>query len=1001
MNKSLILATLSTLVCGVPLFGADAPNAPVQTASSVVDTTKTPKGLSDSDWSGIRGAYERNRHAIVANKDGSHEARNPGQGWLTKFDGSGFTVTPDAGGWSWGLELAGYGEVTEVLQDGGRISYVRGDGLTEWFVNDGRGLEQGWTLAKRPERAGTGGPIRLHLDVRGSLRPQVSSEGASVAFLSKAGGAALTYGGLKAWDADGNSVLARFTDGEGADTSLCVEVDDIGARYPITVDPIAQQAYLKASNTGGEDYFGQSVAVSGDTVVVGAYGEASSATGVNGNQTDNSGYLAGAAYVFVRSGTTWTKQAYLKASNTGAGDYFGGAGDYFGMSVAVSGDTIVIGAEGEDSSAPGVNGNENDNSAESSGAAYIFTRSGTTWIQQAYIKASNVGAGDLFGHSVSVAGDTVIVGACQEDSNATGVNGNQADNSANDSGAAYVYTRSGTTWTQQAYLKASNTRHEGFGGAVAVSSDTVVIGAVWESSNATGVNGNQADNSASYSGAAYVFNRSGTTWTQQAYLKASNTQEMDFFGFSVAVSGDTVVVGAVGESSNATGVNGDQADNSAEGAGAAYVYTRSGTMWTQQAYLKASNARTDDRFGQSVAVSGDTVAIGAKQESGNSTGVNGDQADNSVRYSGAAYVYHHIDAAWVQQAYIKASNTGDGDNFGCSVSLSGDTLVVGAERESSNATGVNGNQADNSAFLAGAAYVFFVPPRYSLAVTAPHGSLTGDGDYEANNMATLAVTTHPGYIFTGWTGDATGTNNPLSVLMDSNKTITANFVPDTNDDDDDGLTNYQEIVELGTDPTKQDTDNDGAKDAVDAFSLDPAETLDTDHDGIGDNADPDDDGDGLSDEDEINIHHTDPKLADSDGDGLSDPNELQVHLTNPNLADSDNDGFNDGAEISHGTLPNVPDTDGDGFLDGYEVATGKSPLDIADHPALVAEARTAIEFTFPAALGKTYRIEDSPDITTWTTVESGVVGNGAVIQRFYTTRNKSMRYFRVEEGGAQ
>src|SRR5262249_9401641 len=160
-----------------------------------------------------------------------------------------------------------------------------------------------------------------------------------------------------------------------------------------------------------------------------------------------------------------------------------------------------------------------------------------------------------------------------EDSNATGVNGNQSDNSAQGSGAAYVFVRNGTVWSQQAYLKASNTNAgDQFGVSVAVSGDTAVIGAWAESSNATGVNGNQLDNSTPDAGAAYVFVRNGTTWSQQAYLKASNTDAFDAFGASVAVSGDTVVVGAHLESSNATGVNGNQSDNSAQGSGAAYVF---------------------------------------------------------------------------------------------------------------------------------------------------------------------------------------------------------------------------------------------------------------------------------------------------------------------------------------------------------------------------------------------------------------------------------------------
>ena len=233
--------------------------------------------------------------------------------------------------------------------------------------------------------------------------------------------------------------------------------------------------------------------------------------------------------------------------------------------------------------------------------------------QQAYLKASNTDANDRFGHAVAVSGDTVVVAADYESSNATGVNGDQSDNSAFVAGAAYVFVRNGTTWSQQAYLKASNTElGDQFGHAVAVSGDTVVIGANFESSNATGVNGNQSDNSASEAGAAYVFVRNGTTWSQQAYLKASNTDAGDSFGISVAVSGDTVVVGADLESSNATGVNGNQSDNSADSAGAAYVFVRNGTTWSQQAYLKASNTDAGDAFGISVSISGGTV-VGRRQ----------------------------------------------------------------------------------------------------------------------------------------------------------------------------------------------------------------------------------------------------------------------------------------------------------------------------------------------------------------------------------------------------
>ncbi|MFH1231297.1 MAG: FG-GAP repeat protein, partial [Planctomycetota bacterium] len=217
--------------------------------------------------------------------------------------------------------------------------------------------------------------------------------------------------------------------------------------------------------------------------------------------------------------------------------------------------------------------------------------------QQAYTKASNTEAKDWFGCSVAISGDTMVIGAPYEDSNATGINGNQADNSAPDSGAVYVFTRSGTTWSQQAYIKASNTEaNDQFGYPVAISGDTIVVGAWGEDSNATGINGNQADNSAADSGAVYVFTRSGATWSQQAYIKASNTQADDWFSYPLAISGDTLVIGAVGEDSNATGINGNQSDNSAADSGAVYVFTRSGATWSQQAYIKASNTQADDWF---------------------------------------------------------------------------------------------------------------------------------------------------------------------------------------------------------------------------------------------------------------------------------------------------------------------------------------------------------------------------------------------------------------------
>jgi uncharacterized repeat protein (TIGR02543 family) len=899
----------------------------------------------------------------VANSDGSHQARNAGQAWLAKFDGSGFTVIPDAGGWIWGLELSGYGEATEVRQEGGKISYVREDGLTEWFINDTRGLEQGWTLEKRLEQAGSSGPIQLDLAVRGGLRPQIAAGGASVAFLDEAGRMVLTYGGLKAWDADGRTVQVRFAEGEGLGKGLGVVVNDEGARYPITVDPIAQQATLTASKAEPGANFGASVAVDGDTVVVGAPLE--TVYILNQNQTLKPAGGSGAVYVFVRGGGGWEQQQRIDVG----GSLF--SGNQFGCSVGISGDTIVAGALGAN---------------QYSGFVRIFVRTGTTWAEQAHLTSPVFQIGDKFGAAVAVAGDTVVVGAPDEDSGAIGVNGNQSDDSVSSSGAVYVFVRNGTAWDPQAYLKAHNTgSNDRFGASVAVTGGTVLVGAMYEGSSATGVNSYQDDNLAPGSGAAYVFSRQGAAWTQEAYLKGSNSEAGDYFGGAVALSGSTAVVGSFGEDSNATGVNGNQADNSAPDSGACHVFVRSGGAWVQEAYLKASNTGAGDYFGESVAVSGDSVLVGATFEASNATGVNGNQNDDSAFGVGAAYLFERSTAVWSHRAYLKGANSGDYYRFGTAVAVSAETSVVGAPLDAWGATERRG-----------ASYVF--ERSYSLAATAAHGLIVGAGNYESGTTANLAITVSPGYIFTGWSGDATGSDNPLSVLMDADKTVTATFGPDTADDDEDGLTNYQEIVEIGSNPNLPDTDGDTADDGDDAFPLDPAEALDTDGDGTGDNADLDDDGDGLPDADELTVHGTNPKRADSDGDGLRDKDELEVHFTNPLNADHDGDGLSDGAEfLVHQTGLKDPDSDDDGFLDGYEVLTGKRPLDALDKPALVAEARTAIEFTFPSALGKVYRIEGSTDLATWTTVESGIVGNGGQIQRFYTTRNLPKRYFRVEE----
>lgn len=655
------------------------------------------QALPPSDWEKIQAQITAQRFAFREESPGRFTARHSGLLWEMEFDGRGFLVRPAGGGWVWGLELeeAQWPVAGEMSAKANRLSVRRGREMEEWFVNDARGLEQGWTLDARPAGQPPGA-LRLELHVRGGLLARGGGE--SVRFENATGAVMLEYGGLKAWDATGRVLPARLI---AQSSRIAIEVEDHAAQYPVTIDPVAQTAYLKASNAQMDDEFGYSVSVSGSTVVVGAVGEASDSDVVNGNQADNAAFHAGVVYVFVRRGVQWEQQAYLKASNSDAGDNFGRVVD-------ISGDTIVVASRDEASNATGINGNASDNSALAAGAVYVFVRTGSVWTQQAYLKASNAEAGDQFGRSVSIDGDTIVVGARNEDSSAMGVNGSQISNTATDAGAAYVFTRSGVVWTQQAYLKASNTEPgDGFGGSVAVSGDSIAIGASEEDSN--GVALNQANNDFASAGAVYIFTRSGIVWSQQAYLKAANAGAADNFGVSTSLDGDTLVVGAWLERSNATGVNGNGADNSANASGAAYVFVRSGIVWSQQAYLKASNSAPGDEFGLTVSVSGDWVVVGAPSEASHATGVNGDQLSNKAAEAGAAYLFQRSGTQWTQAGYLKASNTAVNDWFGRSVAV-GDGIIVAAARiEAGGSTVVNGNEADNSQPDAGAAYIFELP----------------------------------------------------------------------------------------------------------------------------------------------------------------------------------------------------------------------------------------------------------------------------------------------------
>jgi FG-GAP repeat protein len=432
-----------------------------------------------------------------------------------------------------------------------------------------------------------------------------------------------------------------------------------------------QQAYVKASNPGLNDHFGSSVALSrdGNTMAVAAHWEASGATGINGNQNDDSIPQAGAVYIFTRTGTNWTQQAYIKASNTGNAAQ--GDGDQFGFSLALSGDgnTVAVGAITEDSGARQINGNQNDDMAQSAGAVYVFSRTGTTWTQQAYVKSANQDAGDLMGFSVALSfdGNTLAAAAFNEGGGGRSINPPD-DNKSLTSGALYVFTRQNGAWSQEAYIKGSRSEtSDGFGFATSISADgnTIAVGSGDEACLTPGIDPPGCADDAPpgrganiWVGAVYVFVRNGTTWSEQSFIKAPNARPYNSFGVRLALSGDgnALAVTSYLEDNAGHGVRPPQVSqfliqeifnawrehkNEAEESGAAYLFTRTGGKWTAGAYIKGDNTDAGDEFGSAVAISGDghTMVFGAHQEDSAARGVNGNQADNTASDSGAAYVF--------------------------------------------------------------------------------------------------------------------------------------------------------------------------------------------------------------------------------------------------------------------------------------------------------------------------------------------------------------------------
>jgi hypothetical protein len=580
----------------------------------------------------------------------AYHGPNPAQQYDAYFTPNGFNLTPrkaaatdaasaaasgetdqpaEAPEWRATMRLIGYGygEGLVTVGDaaleaqGNRIEYRRaGLPITEWYVNKAAGIEQGFTIETPPGIRSKGERLRLALELTGDLSAELAEGGQAVDLKRADGTLELSYSHLYAYDAQRRELPSQMRVIEGR---VILEIDEEKAVYPVTIDPtFTQQANLTASDGARNDNFGYSVAIDGDRVVVGA-----PSNDVQTNSTTKNDQ--GSVYVFLRVNGSWSQQAILTASD-------GEASDYFGYSVAIQWDTIVVGAPYDDT---GANTNQ--------GSAYVFVRSGATWtnwIEQPKLLASIPGASDNFGYSVAIdaqTGGTIAVGAPYDDvtftdegsayvfarnngnwveedrlvANAPGANDNFGlsvacerftagavvvgapydDVSYTNQGSAYVFVRNNGNWNQQAQLLANDAEaNDYFGFSVGISStgNRIAVGAPYD--DIVSANDNQ--------GSAYVFLRNAPFWNQHAKLTANGGATGDSFGWSVAVSGYEVVVGAPFDD---IGANTNQ--------GSAYVFVCNGPCGAP-AQVTANNGATSDYFGYSVAIKSgapSTVVAGA------------------------------------------------------------------------------------------------------------------------------------------------------------------------------------------------------------------------------------------------------------------------------------------------------------------------------------------------------------------------------------------------------
>lgn len=345
--------------------------------------------------------------------------------------------------------------------------------------------------------------------------------------------------------------------------------------------------------------------------------------------------------------------------------------DNFGYCVCISGDYAIVGAPYESEDALG------GNTMDYAGSAYIFIRSGNSWIQQQKIVSSDRSSYDSFGYSVSISGNYAIVGAYAENEDTSG------ENSFSSAGSAYIFVRNGSTWTQVQKLVASDrAAYDYFGVSVSISGNYALVGAYTEDDDAAG------ENPLNSAGSAYMFFYDGSHWIQQQKIVGSDRAENDQFGSTVAISGDYAIIGAPNESEDALG------ENTLLAAGSAYMYVRNGSNWEQQQKIVATDRGAEDCFGNSVSISGDYAVIGAFYEDEDAEGA------NTMDYAGSAYIFLRNGIAWNQEQKLVASDRAVDDCFGSSVSISGDRVIVSAFNECEDADGTN--MMDD----AGSAYIF-------------------------------------------------------------------------------------------------------------------------------------------------------------------------------------------------------------------------------------------------------------------------------------------------------